>query len=145
MTVSGHIAAATLLAPLGSGPVGAFLLGVLQHALLDRATPEFNLNWTNRRELVAHLPFLAAEASLALLAIWLAWRSGPLAWWSVAGYVVTELPDAVRSARDPSVWMKGQHWMYWHRPLRGASPPAWSARATLRFAAVLLGAAFLMG
>ena len=143
MSPSGHIAASVLIAPLAANPVGALLLGVLQHALLDRAASEHRLNWTSRDELRRNVRFIVLECALVLLALWIAWRAGPLAWWSVIGYFVTELPDAYRSLHDPGLWMRGEHLVWWHRPLRGKPPPDWPPGLTLIISAVLLGASYL--
>lgn len=148
MTPSGHIAASLIVAPLGAGPLGSFFMGVFQHALLDYTTPEFRLVWAQRDgsinwpELRRQAPYIAGEILLALVGLWLMRLMGWKAVWAVVGYAATELPDVIRSARDPDVWYRGDHLMPFHRKHSGPSPPAWSPLHTLGFAAVLLGASF---
>lgn len=144
MTPSGHISASVIIAPLGTGPVGAFLMGATQHAALDYSCPEFRFDWTTARGRSKNRAYLAAELLLSLVSLWIAYHAGWHALWAVAGYAATELPDAVRSVLDPGVWMRGNHWIPWHRPIRGRHPPDWSAGTTLTVAAAFVAVAFVL-
>lgn len=145
MIPSGHVAASVVVAAVSGSPVAAFLWGVSQHAVLDYTTPEFRFNVFNPRERWKAMPYLLAETALIFAAVVAVAWSGPLAWWAVAGYLTTELPDVVRSIRDPSKWRRGDHLMPWHRPHADLVRPNWTQGQTLAFSAALIGAAFWLG
>lgn len=144
MTPSGHISASVIIAPLGSGPVGALIMGAAQHAALDYTMPEFETNWMSAKSRWKNRVYLAVEIFLSLVAFWIAYHAGWHALWAVAGYAATELPDAIHSILDPDVWMRGDHWMPFHRPIRGRHPPNWSPGTTLTVAAVFVALAFAL-
>lgn len=150
MTPSGHIAASLIVAPLGAGPLGAFFLGAFQHAILDYTCAEFrfvmfrpdgSIDWRKFRR---HGKYLALEILLGSAGLWIMWSSGWMAMWAVLGYTATEIPDVIRSVRNPSVWSRGDHLIWWHRPHGGKGPPDWTQTQTSAFAVVLLLVAFVL-
>lgn len=107
-----HVAAAKLIAPLGAGPAGVLLLGLLTQILLDYIIHERVVNWQDPRCLYRCRWFLVAE--IALMVVVLTQVRGR-AWWAVAGALLPDVIDMLYSLSRPQAWMRGQLLVWWHR------------------------------
>lgn len=107
MTAIGHIAAGLAIAHAAQSPAAAVAMGILSHAAMDYALPEYR-GWPPLR----HWPWWLWQAagSVALLC-----RGWPWAAWGVLGAMLPDLVDGVYSLIRPQAWQSGELLCPWHR------------------------------
>lgn len=100
---------------------GVFSLGILSHAIMDMAEPDFTVNWFNPLELRKATPFLGFQAGgiLFLLRNTLRESQGrpgalQLRLAAITGAVIPDIIDGIYSILHPQAWYSGRLLFPWH-------------------------------
>jgi hypothetical protein len=112
MTLSQHIATASILSFLTNIPVVGFIIGFLSHIILDILEPqEYKINFTkvnNDKDII----MLEVLLSLALFYYSL---GNIVIFLTVIGGILPDLIDGILSIIDRSRYQKGKHLFWFHR------------------------------
>lgn len=107
MTLVGHLAAGLALAKVAGNPAAAVTAGIVSHAVMDYALPEFR-GWPPGR----YWPWWLWQVAASIVLLCRGW---PWALWAIAGAVLPDLVDGVYSLRRPQAWQQGGLLCPWHR------------------------------
>ncbi len=98
-----------------------FSLGVLSHAIMDMAEPDFTVNWFNPLELKKSSPFLGFQTGGILFVLRNTFKETrgdshalKLRLAAIMGAVIPDIIDGIYSIINPTAWYSGRLLCPWH-------------------------------
>jgi hypothetical protein len=125
-----------------------FTLGVISHALMDMAEPDYTVNWFNQAQLGNASPFLALQGGGTFFVLKTMLHSTKknhlarkLRIAAIIGAVIPDVIDGIYSLINPSAWYTGQLICPWHNANFNKMP--WHINLMSMWATTLLSAGFI--
>lgn len=122
-----------------------FSLGVLSHAIMDMAEPDFTVNWFNPLELRRATPFLGFQAGGILFILRNTFKETrgdshalKLRLAAIIGAVIPDIIDGIYSIINPTAWYTGRLLCPWHINTWQKNPMSMLATATISSVGLLM-------
>jgi|SRR6056297_2627144 len=132
--------------PIINNSVFAFGLGFISHAVLDYTENDYVVNWFNKSEFTAALPFLIFQITVTAILLWVFIYNNKkysseytrLRIIAVIGAISPDLIDALYSTINPAAWYNGQLIFPWHSLQAGSDKFIMSMYTTMAITVVFI-------
>jgi len=132
--------------PIINNSVFAFGLGFISHAILDYTENDYVVNWFNKSEFTAALPFLIFQITVTAILLWVFIYNNrkysseytKLRIIAVIGAISPDLIDALYSTINPAAWYSGQLIFPWHSLQAGSEKFIMSMYTTMAITIVFI-------
>lgn len=116
----------------------AFTLGVVSHAVMDIAEPDFTVNWFDSYQLGVAAPFLGFQVGGIFFVLRMVFaetrgdsRAFRLRMAAIIGAVIPDVIDGIYAVLNPQAWFAGQLIFPWHTRTWQVNPMSMWATSAL--------------